>query len=178
MKVEQPSMAQEIASTVKLLYNRKMMYINMQLSLTGISIAYWSGMLTPIMILSLNDRTNLDDNHKTRLALFGMIAFGFGEMFGGYIMGVFIDNLGSKVGSVKCIILCILTTAITYISIDVNEYNYVSYTMCFFWGYFDGCINIHCLQIMGFQFVSKSEPFAVFNIVQGLTIFLMQVLQG
>jgi sugar phosphate permease len=124
------------------------------------------------MILSLDDNPNLDNNHRTALALHGMIAFGFGEVMGGIVMGFVIDKFGSKVASIKNIILVIIMTVTTIISIEVDEYNYMTFIMCFIWGYLDGALNIHCLQIAGFQFVSKSEPFAVFNIMQGMTIFL------
>lgn len=46
-------------------------------------------------------------------------------------------------------------------SISILEYNWTSYAICFVWGYLDGALNIHTLQILGFEFVSKSEPFGL-----------------
>ena len=50
--------------------------------------------------------------------------------------------------------------------------------MCFIWGYLDGAINIHTLQILGFEFTDKSGPFAVYNLVNGIWVFCMDLIQG
>jgi len=63
------------------------MFINLQLSWTGISLAFWSGLLTPIIILELNSKTEYSETQKESLALKSMIFFGVGEVIGGIIMG-------------------------------------------------------------------------------------------
>jgi len=108
------------------------------------------------MILSLDSHPDLDENHKTSWALFGMVAFGVGEVFGGFIMGITIDKFGSKTAGIQNVIIAIIMTAVTITCIQINEYNYMTFIMCFIWGYLDGSVNIHCFSIMGFQFVSKS----------------------
>ena len=74
--------------------SKKMMFMNAQLFWTGASIAFWSGMLTPIMFLQQKDSL-LSVEEKESRALFCMIAFGFGDVISGIIMGVIIDRLGS-----------------------------------------------------------------------------------
>jgi len=76
-------------------------------------------------------------------------------------MGFVIDKWGSKAGSIKNLIIIITMAAICQTSISILEYNWTSYAMCFVWGYLDGALNIHTLQILGFEFVSKSEPFGL-----------------
>lgn len=107
-------------------------------------------MMIPVLILQLKDRTDLSDNEKTSKALFAMVFFGVGEIFGGLMMGLFIDKFGSKCASVKNIILVMMMVAITYYNIYNGEYNYLSFMMTFMWGYMDGALNIHCFQICGF----------------------------
>ena len=110
-------MIEEVTSTIQSMFTRKIMYVNMQMSWSGISIAFWSGILTPIMILSLGNHPDLDYDHKASLALYGMVAFGFGEVTGATIMGIVVDKFGSKIGSIKNVILVILMTATTIASI-------------------------------------------------------------
>jgi len=69
-------------------------------------------------------------------------------------------------------------TATTCVSVRMGKYNYMTYIMTFIWGYLDGAINIHTFQILGFEFASKSLPFGVFNLVQGICVFVMQEIQG
>ena len=85
-----------------------------------------------------------------------MVAFGFGEVLGGQLMGFAIDRCGSKRSSIKNVMLAILVTSATYASIEIGKYNYMTFIMCFTWGYLDGANNIHSFQICGFQFASKS----------------------
>ena len=69
-------------------------------------------------------------------------------------------------------------TATTCYSVHMDKYNYMTFIMTFVWGYLDGAINIHSFQILGFEFASKSLPFGVFNLVQGICVFAMQEIQG
>lgn len=91
-----PSMLSEMKDTIALICTKKMMYLNMQLLWSGTSIAFWSAMLIPIMTLELADHPDFSENKKTSWALYGMVSFGFGEVIGGYIMGMVIDKCGSK----------------------------------------------------------------------------------
>ena len=84
---------------------------------SGTSIAFWSGMLTPIMVLQLRDRDDLSDNEKESKALYGMVCFGFGEVIGGIVMGWVIDRYGSKIGSIKNVFIALAMTSSTYYSI-------------------------------------------------------------
>jgi hypothetical protein len=47
--------------------------------------------------------------------------------------------------------------------------------MTFLWGIQDSCVNTHCFEMLGFEFESNKEPFAVFNMMQaiGVVIFTM-----
>jgi hypothetical protein len=47
---------------------------------------------------------------------------------------------------------------------------------CFAWGFTDGALNIHTFQILGFEFGSPDLAFGIFNLVQGLGCFLMQLI--
>lgn len=51
--------------------------------------------MTPIMVLSLQNE-DIDEKEKDSKALYGMIALGFGEIFGGLLMGLIIDKIGSR----------------------------------------------------------------------------------
>ena len=72
-----------------------------------------------------------------------MIAFGFGEVIGGWIEGWFIDKFNPARGNIFNLLVIILMTLITVISIDRERFDGISYLMSFVWGFMDGCINIH-----------------------------------
>lgn len=107
-----------------------------------------------------------------------MIIFGFGEVIGGFFMGWFIDRFGAKKATLVNLGIIVLMTLATLLSITIERYNFFSFLMTFLWGIQDGVINIHLQQSLGSQFASHSEPFGVFNLLQGLAVFVFQIIQG
>lgn len=131
---DQRTFAELLKSTGKLMVSKKMMLMNGQMFWSGISIAIYGGLLTPILVLELKD-TDLDDNHKTAKALIGMTTFGAGQFSSALIMGVVNDKLGSKT---TCFLNCIFVAAcggMVIYSLTRLEYDYVSFLMCYLWGF-------------------------------------------
>lgn len=125
----------DLLGTLRLLFSKDMVFVNMQLIWNGTTIAFWSGLLTPIMTLQNPD---LDEDHQISKALYGMVAFGFGEVFGGFLHGLLIDRIGSRRAvSVNLVILAIVIAS-TVTSLKSLEYNFWTFLMCFTWGYEDG----------------------------------------
>jgi predicted MFS family arabinose efflux permease len=111
------------------------MYLNLQLTWTGCSIAFWSSILIPILVMQQDNFKDRDDVNKESKALFAMISFGFGEVIGGIIHGKVIDRWGSKNASIINVFICISMILMTLISLILNQYNWISFFMCFLWGY-------------------------------------------
>ena len=118
------------------------------------------------------------EKHKESLALFGMVAFGCGEVSGGWLVGKFIDRFSSKTTSLLNVFICATMIISTCISINWMEYNWLSYFMCYCWGFQDGAINVHTYSICSYEFKSQSEPFAIFSTLQGLGSFFFSLIQG
>ena len=96
------------------------------------SIAYWSGILTPIMVLQQGPE--IEEKEADSKALYAMIAFGFGEVIGATSFGLIIDKIGSKKAVLVICSLIGLMTTITYLSILSLRYNFLTFLMCFAWG--------------------------------------------
>ena len=167
----------DLFGTLRLLFSKDMLFVNMNLIWGGTTIAYWAGLLTPIMTLQNPD---LDEDHQISKALYGMVAFGVGEVFGGFLHGLLIDRIGSKKAVLVNICILIIVIAATELSLNSLEYNYLTFIMCFCWGYEDGSQNIFLFQLLGFE-IDKSmqeEAFGCFNVMQGLSVFSFQMIQG
>lgn len=113
--------------------------MNIQLIYTGVSIAYWSGIITPIIVYQLeNDPEysdlDLKENQKDQYALFTMIAFGFGEVFGAFFMGWFIDTFNPKRATIMNMVIIFFMIIITLFSINCEKFNWLSFLMSFLWG--------------------------------------------
>jgi len=155
------------------------MYLNMLLLWTGTSISWWSGQVTPIMIHQLMyGEDKYEESEMESMALRALIQFGVGNVFGSIYSGLKIDQMGSKNYATRLIAIIIMCILITFISILWNKYNVISFLMCFAWGFQDGSLNIYLNQLLGFEFENSSEPFAVYNLLQGLSVFFFQVIQG
>ena len=107
-----------------------------------------------------------------------MMAFGGGEVIGGFIHGQIIDRIGSK----KTVFVNVFIVAVmgisACVSIAILEYNITSFLMCFFWGWNDGCVNTFLYQIFGFEFDNPSDAFGAWNFWQGISIFVFQLIQS
>jgi len=68
--------------------------------------------------------------------------------------------------------------AITIVNLNVQRYGYLSFLMCFVWGWLDGSLNIHVNQNLGFQFDTVSEPFACLGMLSGIGVFTMELILG
>ena len=106
-----------------------------------------------------------------------MITLGFGQMFGGLLMGILIDRFGSKKTSLINVGLLAITTILSLIVIYQVNYNYITFTCCFFWGLSDGALNIHSFQVLGSEFDSTDLPFICQCLMQGIGCFGMQLFQ-
>lgn len=96
-----------------------------------------------------------------------MVAFGFGEVFGGLLHGLLIDKIGSKKTVFVNILIVTLTFASTLYSTYKAEYNAWSFLMCYCWGYLDGSNNIFIFQVLGNEFDNEqeTEAFGIFNLL-------------
>jgi predicted MFS family arabinose efflux permease len=126
--------------TFKLMFTKEMMSINLLCFWSGCSISYWSTMLTPIMSLQVGE--DKSDNEKLQLALFGMVAFGFGEVVGGFIHGLIIDWIGSRASIKVNLLVMVVTFSSTLWSLNKMNFDIYTFAMCFMWGYEDGTVNI------------------------------------
>ena len=46
------------------------------------------------------------------------------------------------------------------------------------WGLQDGVVNTHSSQILGFEFRDYTNPFAIYQLIQSLSVFLFMIVQG
>ena len=60
---------------------------------------------------------------------------------------------------------------------QVNKFGPLCYVMPFVWGLQDSCCNILIRSLLGFEFESQITPFSVFNFVQSLFVFVVQMIQ-
>ena len=66
----------------------------------------------------------------------------------------------------------ILSTVIfTIIYLSRPEYNWLVFFMAFLWGFQDGSVNTHCLEILGFEFDEQIEPFSIFMLINCIAVF-------
>ena len=71
-----------------------------------------------------------------------MVAFGFGEVSGGFLHGLLIDKIGSKKTVIINVLIIIIMTFLSLCSLYNNKFDWKSFFMCFVWGYQDGSLNI------------------------------------
>ena len=91
--------------------------------------------------------------------------FGVGQALSGFFMGKVIDVYGVKnsclvnVGSMVLVMICTVAT------INKLEYNWITFMTCLAWGFQDGVVNTHVFNMLGFEFSTQNDPFAIFCLV-------------
>ena len=158
-----------------MLKSEEMRYYLGQCFWTGISIAYWSGLIGPTVVRSL---PNASVNAQLSASLYAISMLGVGEMVGGLLMGQVVDKLGSRIGVIINVLTIIFACSVTFWEIASNKYSWVTFLYTFAWGFSDGAINTHSNQMMGFEFETSSDPFSIFNSVQAVAIFSFMMLQS
>ena len=142
---------------------------------TGISIAYWSGLIGPTIVRSL---PNAGVTEQLSASLYAISMLGIGEMIGGILMGQIVDKLSSRIGVIFNVLSIVLACGVTFWQVEQNKYSWVTFFYTFCWGFSDGAINTHSNQMMGFEFETSSDPFSIFNSVQAVAIFSFMMLQS
>lgn len=87
------------------------------------------------MVNDPNYGKGISDNDKDSKVLFALIALGFGEVLGGLLLGLIIDKIGSKKTSLINFSVIIILISVTILSINSEKYNWLTYVMCFLWGF-------------------------------------------
>jgi hypothetical protein len=80
----QTNFKRDIMKVWEMTWTKRMRWFLPQLLWIGISIAIYSGLLVPIISLSLE---GLDNNQQFEKSMMAMVAFGFGEIVGGLVIG-------------------------------------------------------------------------------------------
>jgi predicted MFS family arabinose efflux permease len=135
-QVEPVSFKEGVGNVFRLMIDKKMLHLTLYLLWSGCSIAYWQGIIPPILKLQLNssDDEGLSENELTSKALQGMILLGVGECLGSLGSGFIIDAIGSKKTCILNVVLIVLCAIVVTMSTNSLKYNSLSFIMCFLWG--------------------------------------------
>ena len=89
-----------------------------QIFWTGISIAYWSGLVAIIIVRTIPDK---DSSEQLIQSLFALSVLGAGEMVGSLIMAQIVDRVSNKAGAITNVICIILVWIFSYLMIHKNS---------------------------------------------------------
>ena len=82
-----------------------------------------------------------DPSYQFKWSMLAMVGFGFGEIFGGFIVGYVVDRWGSKYAILVNLAMIIAMFGVTIGFIVQFEFNFLAWLMCFLWGLQDSGIN-------------------------------------
>lgn len=122
----------------KLANNSRFRYLIPQFLWTGISIAFYSGILVEMLSRSVGGN---NPQYQFKMAMLAMVLFGVGEILGCFYIGAIVDKYGSKTATVCNLVNILLMIGSTIAFILIFEFNYLAWIMCFFWGFTDSAIN-------------------------------------
>lgn len=107
-----------------------------QILWTGASIAYWSGLMSPIMKLSQEkDNKQIEERVVLQNCLFAFIFFGIGQAVSGFVMGKLIDLTCSKTACIFNVIIMAVVMAFSVLNLRLLRFGWFSYLTLFLWGF-------------------------------------------
>lgn len=89
-EVAHKTVLQELTGALKMVINKRMLFMDMQILWTGFSISFWSSLLLPAVVLEVDHTKVIDHTDsaaKTSKGLMALVLFGVGEISGGLVMG-------------------------------------------------------------------------------------------
>ena len=104
-----------------------------------------------------------------------MILFiGIGELSAILICLIAIDRIGN-LPLTFLLTSFVLVQFVLFLSYILNEDSkqWMTFIMCLIWGLQDGTTNIQILETLSCEFENKSDPFAIFNMVQTFAVLFM-----
>lgn len=120
--------------------DRRMLMLMPQILWTGVSVAYYSGILVDTIAASVVG----SDQEQQYKAVLSTIAFGVGEILGCFFIGWVVDKFGSRKAAWVNVGICLVMTIVTLAFLLVNRYGALAYIMAFMWGIEDSATNTHC----------------------------------
>lgn len=161
-----------IKSMWKLTTNKRFALLIPQFFWTGISIAYYQGILVLMMQQAIG---GTDTQYQFKMSMLALTLFGVGEIVGCFYIGFIVDKFGSRVATICNLVNIVAMIGTSVAFLIVFEFNYLAWIMCFLWGICDSAINTNTQEIIGFEFENSSEPFSVFNTIQCIGNFAFQL---
>jgi predicted MFS family arabinose efflux permease len=108
-----------------------------------------------------------------------MMVLGVGGMIGGYVIGYINDHAGGgKAVAIANIVITIISYFILIIFNSIHEFNFLGYIAAFMSGFLNNCLITQANLILGFEFKTNTEPFAVYRLVSSLTVSMITLVQS
>lgn len=122
----------DITSVIALALSKRMRMLIPMCIWTGLSIAFYSGILVSMLTATMPDLTV---NEQYQNSMMAMVVFGFGELLGCFFIGYVVDKRGSKFASCIDVIIILLMIMVTLLFLSVNKFNFLAFLMTFMWGF-------------------------------------------
>lgn len=121
-----------MTSVLKMTFSKRMRLMLPLCFWTGISIAYYSGLLVCMLTDTLPNEAS---NVQYEKSMYAMVVFGIGELMGCFFIGYIVDKKGSKYAAIIDVVIIAIQTIFTLLFLWVDEFNYLAYIMTFLWGF-------------------------------------------
>ena len=158
----------------RLIKTDKMKYLLPQIVWTGMSLAFYTGALVPLIVQT----TIPSEETGLKLALLCMAVLGLGEIVGATLIGKAIDTLQSKAISIFALASIAAQSALLLAFMLQDRFGPLAYLTSFAIGMQDSIVNTQTNRLLGFEFEDTVYPFAIFNFVQCLAVCFFLLLEG
>lgn len=165
----------KLRSTRSLLWTLKLIKLLFLITLSGIVVSFYSGILVKLISNSI---ISGDNNRKIEYSFYCMIVLGLGELIGALFISPTLDRFHPLVSIMLFTVTFLGSVAITYYANMYWKFGLIWFASSFLWGMSDSQSNIILCVLCWTEFGgAKKEAMAIFKSVQSVAIFLCFMLQ-
>ena len=143
------------------------------MALTSLNVGLYAASLITMMVDSMGENEGWSKQEKASNALLCMLGLGPGEIFGAIAFGRITDKCSHRTTVIVNVVVLTLAYALLILYCAIYQFSFpLAIAMTLVFGLQDSGINCLINSLLGFQFESKTTPFAVFKFLQSLLIVL------
>ncbi|TNV78843.1 hypothetical protein FGO68_gene15401 [Halteria grandinella] len=134
----------------------------------ALSLAIRQGGMVPFISDTIQ---STDTQEQFKLASLASAMFGIGQLVGSPMVGYVNDHLGGGQAVARtCLVVHLLAYSITIVYNEIHSFGFLSFVVTFLFGMQDAALQTQVTIVLGFEFRTNVEPFAIYRLLNSLAI--------
>jgi predicted MFS family arabinose efflux permease len=151
-----------------MMQERRMVQVYGLLLGQALSLAIRQGGMVPFISHTIQ---GADVQEQFKLASLASAMFGIGQLVGSPLVGYVNDHLGGgRPVARTLLVIHLVAYSVTLVYNEVHTFGWLAFAVTFFFGVQDAALQTQVTIVLGFEFRTNTEPFAIYRLLNSLAI--------